>query len=136
MERTVKDLTVVILTESGAPYNDKGIDYVKNSILEEYNLNPPSPLVEDYGDVDFNFMVYNGHAFNDPKYFIKFVEKHPDTHVVVSKRTGMPFIFPKAVRESMKNNDLEYYMKQGVESTWEIFDIMTSDDSGLPPLHS
>lgn len=70
-------ILVAILTESGASFSEKGVDYVKDMIVEEY------PEMKD-----FPIIAMMGETVRKPYQVSALLNKNPEAFVIVSHNGG------------------------------------------------
>lgn len=66
-----------ILTESGAPFNEEGVDYVHNMLAKDFPELKNKAIIAMMGD-----MVYKSEQL------AAILEAHPDAHIVMSYEGG------------------------------------------------
>ena len=93
---------VFIISKEGKSYNPEGIQYVKDSIEERF-------------DIHSDLAIYTGIALNNTNVLVKFIEENPNSYIVLSTREQVVFL-PKQVNQDICL-DLRDYPD---ESSWEL----------------
>ena len=102
-------IPVFIITKNGSDYNDKGIDFVKNTIKKD---------LKETG----NLAVMTGKIINRPEMLRNRLKSRPESYVVLSTRDNVIFI-PKEANDSICENIDEKIndpKSKKHPSTWEI----------------
>lgn len=117
MNRISKDNTILvaILTESGAPFSEKGIDYVKDMIVEVH------PEMKD-----FPIIAMMGEAVRKPYQVYTLLSANPEAFVIISHDGGgqLSLYRPGENPELLRALEVKAVTEQN-KTAWQLF---TEDD--------
>lgn len=117
MNRISKENTILvaILTESGAPFNDEGVDYVKDMIVKKY------PEMKD-----FPIIAMMGRTVYKPHQVSALLTANPEAFVVVSYNGGEKLSLYRPGDNPDLLQSLEF--RAGAEQDKTAWEIFTTDD--------
>lgn len=103
---------VAILTESGAPFNEEGVDYVHGLVIKNYPDMKGKAIIAMMGDT-----VYK------PEQLATMLDAHPDAFIVLSYKGGEHLSLLEQEDNNIIAADLHTIAKEQKEATsWEILD--------------
>ena len=99
-------IPVFIITKEGKPYNQKGIEFIKNELKEHFGINT-------------DLAIYTSISINEPTVLAKFIQTVKNPYVVLSHKDGIGF-FPSNANSEICNNLIESHAEWPNMTSWQI----------------
>lgn len=103
-------IMAAILTESGAPFNEEGVDYVKNMIVEKHPELKGRPIIAMMGET-----VYEVHKLQS------LLQANPETFVAVSCYEGQQITLYRPGESPELMHELELIALTEQRTSWQVF---------------